>query len=103
MKKEQEDKLKNQQVKKLLTSEEAVAIMNNLGITDIKAYGPHVISSDEFIIENDNIYGHQGYSIVGIGGNATLFVVDADTGKVYESLGKREDGRHRLKILNHGY
>ncbi|MGG7163455.1 ankyrin repeat domain-containing protein [Clostridium ihumii] len=78
-----------------LSREEVQSIVNELGeYCKIYAEGP--ITSDDYNID-ERLYGHYCYYI-GTGGNGLAFVIDGDTGKVYESLGKGEDFRRKLRL-----
>lgn len=101
--------IKNQQEKKEnevkttsssnnVTREQAITILNNIGLTQMEIKGKESLIPTEFVVDGENIYGHKCYYIGGVGGNAVLFVLDTNTGKLYESQGRVQDGRRLLKL-----
>lgn len=81
-----------------VTQEQAITILNNMGLDDMEIRGKGQLSSTEFVVDGENIYGHECYYIGGKGGNGIQFVLDANTGKLYESQGKGSDSRRMLQL-----
>lgn len=78
-----------------LRREEVQNIVNGLG-EFCEIYGEGPITSEGFNVD-ESLYGHYCYYI-GTGGNGLAYVIDGDTGQVYESLGKGKDFRRRLRL-----
>lgn len=92
-----EDKRTEKKESKIISQKQAMDILRNSDIESdiefLQITNKGTISIDGFVIQDKSVYGHQCYYVVGVGGNAILFLVDAETGVVYQSLGKQEDGR----------
>lgn len=87
-----------------MDEEQALQILENIGyeqeindnifVIKRKAY----LNVDEFSTEDNELYKNECYIVGFVGGNAIAFIIDTVTAKIYESLGKNDDGKRVLKL-----
>lgn len=85
--KEELNNKKNAESNNKLSKADVYKLLESNGLDEMEAVGPSSLPREEFFVEDKEMYEHECYYIHGKGGNATLFVVDAITGKLYSCEG----------------
>ncbi|HDK7157794.1 TPA: zinc-ribbon domain-containing protein [Clostridium botulinum] len=95
--KEELNNKKNAESNNKLSKADVYKLLESNGLDGMVAVGPSLLSREEFFVEDEEMYEHECYYIHGKGGNATLYVVDSITKKLYSS--QRIDHKHKVLIL----
>ncbi|MBA4509943.1 hypothetical protein H1057_18155 [Clostridium sporogenes] len=82
-----------------MNEKEAMQLIGNMGfyIDTLEIKNTGMIKNSEFSADSE-LFTHKCFIIGGVGSNGIVFVIDSVNGKVYESLGKGEDGKRKLVL-----